>query len=180
MTRYVAFLRAINVGGRVVKMVQLRALLASIPLANVSTFIASGNAIFDAKEPPGRLESAIEAKLKFGLGYEVTTMVRSTTELVRIIEHVDAAKLQPGGDVTLYVGLLKTAPSQAIARAVAAMSNDVDAVTVAGRELYWRCSKSFSESTIAGPKLDKVLKVPVTLRNFNTIQRIAALIGSRL
>lgn len=173
--RYVAFLRAINVGGHVVKMEQLRKLLASIPLENVSTFIASGNAIFDAKGPAERVEAAIERTLKAALGYEVATMVRSTTEIAQIIELVEARKLAPGGNVTLYVGLLKTAPPKEIANAVAAMSNDIDVLAVAGRELYWRCNKSFSESTIAGPKLDRVLKVPVTLRNFNTIRRIGRL-----
>jgi uncharacterized protein (DUF1697 family) len=41
-TRYAAFLRAINVGGHVVKMDRLRALFEAVPLARVSTFIASG------------------------------------------------------------------------------------------------------------------------------------------
>ena len=44
MTRYIAFLRAINVGGHTVKMDQLRALFEELGLSNVETFIASGNA----------------------------------------------------------------------------------------------------------------------------------------
>jgi len=47
MTRYVAFLRAINVGGHNVKMDALRALFESMKLASVETFIASGNVIFE-------------------------------------------------------------------------------------------------------------------------------------
>ena len=48
MTRHIAFLRAINITGRTIKMDRLRALFAELGLANVATFIASGNVLFDA------------------------------------------------------------------------------------------------------------------------------------
>ncbi|HJR58136.1 MAG TPA: DUF1697 domain-containing protein [Vicinamibacterales bacterium] len=173
MTRYVAFLRAINVGGHIVKMHELRALCESVPLANVSTFIASGNVIFESRKPAAQVEAAIERKLKSALGYEVATMVRSTSDLAGVVEHVASRKLGPGGGVTLYVGFLKTAPAKETLRAVAALSNDVDVLAIEGRELYWRCNKSFAESTVAGPRLGKILNGPVTVRNFNTVQRLA-------
>jgi len=44
---YVAFLRAVNVGGRVVKMDALRALISTLKVTNVETFIASGNLLFE-------------------------------------------------------------------------------------------------------------------------------------
>jgi len=43
---------------------------------------------------------------------------------------------------------------------------------VHGRELYWR-SASFSQSAIAGAQLEKLVKIPATFRNFNTVQKIA-------
>jgi len=46
MTRYIAFLRAINVGGHTVKMEHLRGIFESMGFSNVETFIASGNVIF--------------------------------------------------------------------------------------------------------------------------------------
>ena len=64
VTRYVAFLRAINVGGHTVKMERLRELFAELGLANVETFIASGNVIFDAPSgDAGALERQIEQHL---------------------------------------------------------------------------------------------------------------------
>jgi len=75
----VAFLRAINVGGRVVKMHRLRTLFVDEGFANVETFIASGNVVFDlppAKKAPA-LERTIEAMLRNALGYEVSTFVRT-------------------------------------------------------------------------------------------------------
>ena len=65
MTRYVAFLRAINVGGRRVKMHHLRELFESLGFSNVETFIASGNVIFDSPaEDTRKLEQRIEDHLR--------------------------------------------------------------------------------------------------------------------
>src|SRR6266545_8120025 len=77
MPRYVALLRAINVGGHNVKMEELRRQFERLGLSNVETFIASGNVLFDAKSSSvSALEHKIEAGLRTALGYEVATMVR--------------------------------------------------------------------------------------------------------
>ncbi|MDQ3120394.1 MAG: DUF1697 domain-containing protein [Verrucomicrobiota bacterium] len=60
MARYIAFLRAINVGGHVVTMERLRLSFLEMDLANVETFIASGNVIFESRAQPDLLEIKIE------------------------------------------------------------------------------------------------------------------------
>src|SRR3990170_352332 len=50
MSRFIAFLRAINVGGHTVKMDQLRQLFESLGFSGIETFIASGNVVFDVHE----------------------------------------------------------------------------------------------------------------------------------
>jgi uncharacterized protein (DUF1697 family) len=173
VTRYIAFLRAINVGGHVVKMDHLRALFESIPLADVSTFIASGNVIFHSKKPAAPLEAAIEKKLRSALGYEVAAMIRTPDELAGMVEHVEANELDAAG-LTLYVGLLKTAPSAASVRAVCGLSNDVDLLSIRGREVYWQCRRNLLDSTLSGAKLEKLCAGAATFRNFNTVRRLAA------
>jgi uncharacterized protein (DUF1697 family) len=82
MSKYVAFLKAINVGGHVVKMDELRELFAGLKFSGVETFIASGNVIFETKSAPDRkLEQRIEKHLEAALGYEVGTFVRSMEEI---------------------------------------------------------------------------------------------------
>ena len=49
MTKYIAFLKAINVGGHNVKMDHLKRLFVKMDFKNVETFIASGNVIFETK-----------------------------------------------------------------------------------------------------------------------------------
>jgi uncharacterized protein (DUF1697 family) len=173
MPRSVAFLRAINVGGHVVKMDRLCALFESAGLANVSSFIASGNVLFDSKKAPAAVEALIEKTLKADLGYDVITMIRTAAEVSAIVDHVDRNKLADGDGVTLYVGLLKSAPSPASTRAVEGMSNDVDTLAIHDRELYWRCNKRFSDSTIKAPKLGKALSVALTTRNVTTMRKLA-------
>ena len=85
MIRYIALLRAINVGGHKVKMDRLRKLFESLGLSNVETFIASGNVIFDSPAEDARtLEKQIEDYLRKSLGFEVATFVRSVSELEAI------------------------------------------------------------------------------------------------
>jgi uncharacterized protein (DUF1697 family) len=173
MCRFVAFLRAINVGGHVVKMDRLCGLFESAGLAGVQSFIASGNVLFDSKKTPASLEATIEKTLEKALGYEVITMIRSASQVQHIVEYVDREKLATGEGITLYVGLLKSAPTATAVRAVEAMSNEVDTLLIDGRELYWRCNKRFSDSTIKGPKLGKALGVAMTTRNVTTLRKLA-------
>ncbi len=83
--RYIAFLRAINVGGRVVKMDQLKRLFEELPLSDVETYIASGNVIFtSAARTAAPLEAKIEAHLERRLGYAVPTFLRTPAELAAV------------------------------------------------------------------------------------------------
>ena len=171
--RYIAFLRAINVGGRVVKMDRLRELLESIPLAKVETFIASGNVVFETRATNTRaLEQRIEKQLHEALGYEVDTYVRSSTELARIADHEPFDAVAPGH--SLLIGFLAAAPSAAACAAVAALPTDVDEFSFKGREIYWWCRTRLNETQVSGPRLAKALGMQTTFRNVTTIRRLVA------
>src|SRR6185503_16055156 len=71
MPKYIAFLKAINVGGHIVKMDYLRQLFEEMGFSNVKTFIASGNVIFDSASKSGKtMEKKIEEFLHSRLGYK--------------------------------------------------------------------------------------------------------------
>src|SRR5512142_285308 len=85
MERFVAFLRAINVGGHTVRMEELRRLFEGLGLKGVETFIASGNVFFEAPpEDAGYLERLIERRLQEALGYSVATFIRSAPQLAAL------------------------------------------------------------------------------------------------
>ena len=86
MTRYIAFLRAINVGGHVVKMDTLRGLFKDIGFTYVETFIQSGNVIFCSHEPdPARLTKLLEDSLSKSFDYESRLVLRSYEEMKQIV-----------------------------------------------------------------------------------------------
>jgi uncharacterized protein (DUF1697 family) len=167
MTRYVAFLRGINVGGHVVKMDQLAAQFASLGFDNVSTFIASGNVIFESSSKPGTLEPRIEHHLAGWLGYAVNTFLRSEKEIAAIAAH------EPFADAgTTYVVLLRSAPEDATRQRLGELATDRDQLVVHGREAYWRPT-TFMDSPVGGA-LTKLLGAENTIRNANTLRRLAA------
>jgi uncharacterized protein (DUF1697 family) len=138
MTRYIAFLRGINVGGHQVKMDDLRRWFEALDFGNVATFIASGNVIFEAgNTKAATLTGRIERQLREGLGYEVPTFLRSDAELARIAEHEPFPGLETADGESSYVAFLYKRPSAAAVKKVVALSNATDQVAVHDRELYW-------------------------------------------
>jgi uncharacterized protein (DUF1697 family) len=134
VAKYVAFLRAINVGGHVVKMDQLRELFSGLKFSNVETFIASGNVIFDTKSAPDqKLEQKIEKHLEKALGYEVGTFVRSIEEIhaISIYEPFSSEAVKAAHVVS--VGFLRDALSDRVVEQVMTFRSDVDDFHVHGR-----------------------------------------------
>jgi uncharacterized protein (DUF1697 family) len=176
MPTYVAFLRAINVGGHLVKMEHLRELFIALKFTKVETFIASGNVIFDSpSKSAGALEKKIEAHLLKDLGYEVRTFVRSISDLAKLVasKPFNDKKLN-GDDTTLYVGFLTDSPGEEVKQKLYGYRNEVNTFLVSDREVFWWLRTKFSETDFSGAKLEKVLGMKTTIRNANTAKRIAA------
>jgi uncharacterized protein (DUF1697 family) len=174
MQRFVAFLRAINVGGHTVKMDHLRKLFESLGLSNVETFIASGNVIFEtpnAKVPS--LEKRIERHLHESLGYEVGTFLRSPAEIAAIAERQAFPAADAAGS-SVYIAFLRQTPTAEAQRKLLDFRSDVDELSVHDREVYWLCRGKMSDSAFSGALLERTLGLPATLRNVTTVKRLAA------
>lgn len=176
MTRYVALLRAINVGGHVVKMDALRKHFSRMGFTNVETFIASGNVLFDARDDePAALEERIASELERSLGYAVGTFLRTPAELAAIVRHqpFEPSVIDPDRHA-LYIGFLPRKPAADTARKIVGLRTAVDELHVHKRELYWGCRTRFSESAISGALLERAVAMPMTVRNVTTVRRLAA------
>jgi uncharacterized protein (DUF1697 family) len=172
MPKYVAFLKAINVGGQVVKMDELRELFSGLRFSNVETFIASGNVIFETKAAPDqKLEQKIEKHLETALGYAVGTFVRSMEEIRAISEYQPFSKK----GLVLNVGFMRDALSAGVVEQVMGFQTDVDDFHVHGREVYWLCQIRQSDSKFPSKakKFEKVIGGEATWRNMNTVVRLA-------
>jgi uncharacterized protein (DUF1697 family) len=174
MIRYIAFLRAINVGGHTVKMEYLHQLCESLGLSNVQTFIASGNVVFDAKEKSARsLEKKIEERLREALGYEVATFIRTDGELAKIASYKPFGQSDLDTAVALNIAFLTDPLDDQSKQKLMALRTEIDDFHVHGREIYWLCRTKQSESTFSNAVLEKALGVKSTLRGENTVRKMA-------
>ena len=173
MPTYAAFLRAVNVGARVVKMEALRSILGKMGLANVQTMIASGNVVFDTPQRSvSRIEQAIERELQQALGFTVTTFVRTLPELRALAEHplVSGKALDDGA--SLYVAFVRQTPSAEVKRQLTALKTESEDFQVYEHHVLWVVRARFSDSAVAGPSLERTLGVPTTVRNATTVRRM--------
>jgi uncharacterized protein (DUF1697 family) len=172
---YVALLRAINVGGHTVKMERLRSLFAELGFANVSTFIASGNVIFESqREDTHTLEQEIEGQLQRAVGFPVATFVRSAAEVRAVDEYQPFGADEYGVDESLMVAFLRAPPSPEGVQELLAYRTDQDDFHVHQREVYWLCRSRISESAFSGALLEKALGTAATMRNSTTVRKLAA------
>jgi uncharacterized protein (DUF1697 family) len=142
MSRYIAFLRAINVGGHTVKMDDLRQLFESLGFSSVETFIASGNVVFETTAKDARtLEKKIEKKLREALEYEVATFIRTEAELAGIANYQPFQRSRLEAAVALNIAFLADPLDEPSERKLMALKTDIDDFHVHGREIYWLCRK---------------------------------------
>ena len=176
LQRYVAFLRAINVGGHTVKMERLRAEFEALGLKDVSTFIASGNVMFSAA--PGEaaaLEQRIERRLETSLGYAVATFLRTPTELATLVR--DEPFQDRDESDTLWTGFIRSGVADETRDKLRALSSGVEEVDVRGREVFWLRRSVEMAALRTGAKIDKALAEPVTFRNVTTVRKLASLVA---
>ena len=195
MGRAVALLRAVNVGGRTATKAQLTAGLQSVGLTGVSTFLASGNVLFDLLSGAGSLgptdpvavpgstwpdeqRAALEARIDGGLqtvlGFPVEVFVRTAVELAELAARDAFPDADPA--VSRQVAFLKTRPSTAARRAVAGLSTDRDTLAMTAREVCWLAADGVGRSALKPGVLDRTVGQPTTVRSRTTVIRLAALL----
>lgn len=174
MSRYVAFLRGMNLGGRRIKNDDLCDIFRSWGAQNVSAFLASGNVIFDSRRrSPEKIARQIELGLRSALGYEVPTFLRTAEEVVAISREDPFSGSTSGTSGKLQVALLGRKPAASARAKVLAMATNHDRLAVRGQELYWLPRGKFSDSELDLASIEKMLG-PMTVRTQRTLERIAA------
>ncbi len=178
VVRHVALLRGINVGGKnMLPMAALTKLFVDAGCVEVSTYIQSGNVVFGATPAVAkRLSVELPKLVHKKYGFEPRLMVRSADEFR------EAAAGNPfmksGVDTkSLFVGFLDTVPP---ARLVAALDPDRspgDKFAVRGREIYLFLTNGPIKTRLTGPYVEATLKVSSTVRNWNTVMKLASMVG---
>jgi uncharacterized protein (DUF1697 family) len=176
--QYIAFLRAVNIGGHIVKMDALRRVFESLGLTGVETFIASGNVIFQSQSKAiADLEASITHALLAAFGHDLTTFVRSSSDLAKIVDYEAFPKSEIEKAAAYNVAFLLDPADVTSRQKLASFESPIDQFTVHGREVYWLCAKRQSESTFSNAVLEKTLGVRSTLRGMSTLLKIVAKYG---
>jgi uncharacterized protein (DUF1697 family) len=178
VSQYVAFMRAINVAGHAsVRMTDLRAVFTAAGCRNVTTFIQSGNVLFDS---PGRGIPAIlrmlRGRLRELLGDEPDVLLRSVKEIDALVASAPFRKHRAGAAVKLYVVFLSQAPQHKPRLPIAAPKEGLEIVGLAERDLFV-VSRRRNNGLFGFPNafVEKTLGVSATTRNWTTVTKIAAL-----
>lgn len=170
MTAYVALLRAVNVGGTgKLPMSDLRAMAAGLGFANVRTFIASGNLLFDSDLDEGAVKAALEARLEAYAGKRVPVLVRSAAQLAAV------AAVDPFPDAHGSRHMVFFYDAQPAADLIAGCRDlNGERLALGVRELYVDCGDGirFTKLKIPG-KEDR------TGRNMNSVKRMVGIMGGR-
>ena len=170
MTVWVAFLRAVNVGKRQMKMAELKALCEELGYSNIKTILASGNVRFESKaNPKAELEAAIEKRW----GWFSEAVMRSGPEIEAMLASKPFAKYPNEGPFHRYVLMFDKPLPRTLA--LTGVENDYDVVRVDEKDIYlvgYRLPDGRH-----GPGLDKFDRqlekgAIATMRNWNTIPKV--------
>jgi len=175
VTTYVAFLRAINVGGHaVVKMIDLRDAFTTAGCKNVRSLIASGNMLFEA--PAGSTEvlvRRIQGKLSALMGEAPVLFLRTMREMERLVASAPFKKFEAKPRVKLYVAFLSQKPRQRPRFPLRSAPEALEVIEMKNREAFIVSGKK--KNGLSGfPNLfiEKQLGVAATSRNWSTIKKI--------
>jgi uncharacterized protein (DUF1697 family) len=165
LATWVALLRAVNLGSRnKVPMAGLRAALEGAGYENVRTVIASGNVVFERSRPTA---SALEQLLLDEFRVETTVLLRSAAQIRAL------ARADPFGGGNAYVAFLAKKPPASALRTLAGL----DEHALVGSDLVLHFPNGYSAAQLTGAVIEKKLGCAATVRNWRTVEKLAALVG---
>ena len=177
VNRWVAFLRAINVGGHaVVRMTDLRDAFAAAGCKGVRTYIQSGNVVFESpSDDTAGLFERIRARLRDLLGAEPEVLFRTAREVEKLVAGNPFGALMTKPDVKLYVAFLAQKPRKKPAFPLRSAPEALEVIAMKGREVFI-VSRRKKNGLYGFPNgfIEKALGVPATSRNWNTVTKIVA------
>lgn len=171
-TKYVAFLRGINVGGnRIIKNTDLKECFEKMGLDDVVVVLQSGNVIFSSFEgDPSQLKSAIENSLCKRFNYPAKVIVKDLSSIRAIIEKYPFERRK--SDEQHYVVFLSDDLAGEMIRSLKS-DKQIEEAVAGDKLVYWKVTKGMTLKSEFGKLLSKAkYKEQNTVRNINTLQKL--------
>jgi uncharacterized protein (DUF1697 family) len=173
-------MRGINVGGKnKLPMAAARALFEDAGCDDVTSYIASGNFVVSASATRAKkLPRIISSAIASAHGLDVPVIVRAGEAVTKIADagHPFAGEAD---DKLLHVGFLADKPGPKATRSLDPERSPGDLFAVKGGEIYLAFPNGSARSKLTVAYLDKQLSTVVTLRNWNSVRKLADLVRER-
>jgi uncharacterized protein (DUF1697 family) len=171
MTRYVALLRGVNVGGVNMKMADLADVVRGLGYENVKTVLASGNVLFDAQDAAAASKDKLEAALRERFGYEAWVHVLTADAMQKI---VDAYPYTRAADRHAYVVFILK-PEVTDELLAVSLDPKVEQASAGDGVVYWTVPKGDTLESAMGKAQAAARHKPwLTTRNLNTVEKLTA------
>jgi uncharacterized protein (DUF1697 family) len=175
LTKYVCFLRGINVGGRIIRMEILKEVFVSLGFRDAKTLLASGNVIFSSKETDVViLTKEIELALKRAFDMEIGVVIRTIEYIQELVKSDPFKTAEQELGTRLNVTFFKEKTKKTLTVPYESPQKDYRIVSATSDEVFMAV-KAEGKTTDAMTFLDKQFGKGLTTRNWNTIKKISLL-----
>jgi uncharacterized protein (DUF1697 family) len=172
MTTYIAFLRALNVGGRFAKMADLRAGLSHKGFSEIESHIQSGNLrLTSSLQSAAAVEQAVETALQELCGFTVRTIVRTPAQLGELTSYGAGLTSPLEGEVRRYVTFLKEDPDDRFVTTINSWDLAGERAHVNGREVYLWLARPSHEAKLTNARIERG-KVVATTRDWKVVSAL--------
>lgn len=181
MTKYVALLRGVNVGGNnKIAMPELKAAFEHKGFKNIVTYINSGNILFDSDLELQEAKEACESLIETGFGLKILVGVISSADLIEALEH--APDWWNNGEDSKHNAIFVISPATAekVCASAGEGKPEYESVDYYGNVIFWSAPiKTFSHTRWSKVVTNKAVYNQITIRNANTALKLAALVKEK-
>jgi uncharacterized protein (DUF1697 family) len=175
--KFTTFLRGINVGGIILKMEDVKVIFSGLGFRNITTYIQSGNIVFDSGETDkALLERKIHEAIKVKSDMDVGVFVKTGEQIRGIITNCPFGKAMD--EKRIYVTMLSCAPSKGKTAVMKTITSTEEKVILKKDTIYSYYGNGYGKSKYTNNYFEKALGVSATTRNWNTINKMSDIMNA--
>jgi len=177
MNTYISLLRGINVSGqKKVKMAELKSLYESLNFENVSTYIQSGNVVFESSLDNKALKTTIETAIEKHFKFDVPVLILNPNQLIDAAKNLPFTTIdieQEGSKIILF--FLSNTISAQQGNSLQAYLTNSEQLVIGDGVIYLYCPAGLGKSKLTNKLIETKLQLTSTARNMKTVNKLLLL-----